>query len=40
MSNSAIQREGGVTGQDVVNWRNKLCKARDFENKKPRKIAG
>ena len=32
--------EGGVTRQDVVNWRNKLSKARDFENEKPRKIKG
>ena len=30
----------GVTRQDVVNWRNKLSKARDFENEKPRKIKG
>ena len=34
------EREGGVTRQDVVNWRNKLSKARDFENEKPRKIKG
>ena len=34
------ERERGVTRQDVVNWRNKLSKARDFENEKPRKIKG
>ena len=38
---SVLRRdEGGVTRQDVVNWRNKLSKARDFENEKPRKIKG
>ena len=38
---SVLRRdEGGVTIQDVVNWRNKLSKARDFENEKPRKIKG
>ena len=36
----SVERGRGVTRQDVVNWRNKLSKARDFESEKPRKIKG